>query len=75
MADWLRRLTIKIKLAGDVEYFRYAIKTRGKTLNETTIESHARLDEIQVEFLSLSAFHVFLLAIALTESGQVGPEL
>ena len=48
---------------------------RRKALNVATIESHAGLDEVQIELLGLPAFDVSLLAIALSENGQIGSEL
>lgn len=67
-------LTVKTKLSSNFKDLRYALEMGGETLNEATIEPHARLDEFQVDVLSLSALDMLLLSLSVPKGSQIWSE-
>ncbi len=59
-----------MELLSDLKDLWNVGEIRSKALNVTTIEAHARFDEVKIELFSLTALNMLLFAISVTEFGQ-----
>lgn len=60
-------LTVDIETSSNFEDFGYILEMRSQMLDEAAIESHAGLDEFEIEILGLSTLDMLLLPISISK--------